>query len=107
MIELTGAHPPEHRLEVGDVVMVRRKLIDKETKKPFDWTYFAVIAAVGKSHRVFGHVILDEKDRERTMLMISGDPHVRVWYLPEEEWPDGIYAFRTKAILEGRLDDIV
>lgn len=108
-IEITGAHPPEHRLKEGDVVMIRRKLKDKETKKPFDWTYFAVITRV--MHRVIvEHVILDEKEREPTTLYLRDltsdeeDRKLRLWYLPEAEWPDGVYAFRTKMILEGRID---
>lgn len=107
-IELTGAHPPEHRLEVGDVVMVRRRLHDKETKKPFDWTYFAVITQV-MHPGIFQHLILDEKEREPRLLYAAEATaeDLRVWYLPEKEWPDGVYAFRTKAILEGRCDAII
>lgn len=110
-IEITGAHPPEHRLEVGDVVMVRRRLKDKQTKRPFDWTYFAVITrAYGRRAGLYETMILDEKDRQpmlmtlRDLISDEEDRKLRLWYLPEAEWPDGVYAFRTKLILEGRID---
>jgi hypothetical protein len=110
MIEITNAFPPEHRLQTGDVVMVRRTLRDKDTNKPFDWRYFAVVTRVDRVDRLRAmmHLILDEKDRQPTTLwLIKPKEEQQVWYLPEEEWPDGVYAFRTKAILEGRVDAIV
>lgn len=105
-IEITGRHPPEHRLEVGDVILVSRELRDKETKKPFQWKYFAMVTKVGRGHQRLEHIILDEKEREPKPLFWSdhAGTEFHVWYLPEAEWPDGVYAFRTKLILEGRID---
>jgi hypothetical protein len=112
-IEITGAHPPEYRLRAGDVIMVHRKLKDKETKEPFWWKYFAVIIEVRNRHQnLVTHMILDEKYREPMVLYMRDftgdtedpDPRLKLWYLPESEWPDGVYAFRTKLILEGRID---
>lgn len=104
-IEITGAHPPEHRLKPGDVIMVKRKLKDTHTKKPFDWTYFALVTQVRRAG--LKHIILDEKDRVPTYIIIGYSVDMRVWYLPEAEWPDGVHVFRTKLILEGRVDDSI
>lgn len=111
-IEITGAHPPEHRFTPGDVIMVHRQLRDKETRKPFVWRYLALVTKVGRRADIaIQHIILDEKEREPTTLYLSmvdvqsGDGRlVRLWFLPEAEWPDGVYAFRTKLILEGRIE---
>lgn len=107
-IEITGAHPPEHRLKPGEVVMVKRKLIDKQTKKPFDWRFFALVLGAQRWRIVL--YILDGKHREApsTMSLAElGDPtQTQLWVLPEGEWPDGVHAFRTKLILEGRIEGV-
>lgn len=104
MIEITGAHPPEHRLKPGDVIMVHRELKDKQTGEPFTWKYLAMIVD-GKRNALnrilIQHIILDDRDRLPTTLFLRD---ARVWYIPEEEWPDGVHVFRTKFILEGRVD---
>lgn len=106
-IEITGAHPPEHRIRPSDVLMIRRQLKDKETSKPFDWTFFAVVIRVVRSS-AFQCMILDDKPDREPMMVRPGifDEKFRVWYLPEKEWPDGVHVFLTKLILEGRLDEI-
>lgn len=103
-IEITNAHPPVYKLEVGDVVMVHKELHDKQTKHPFTWKFFAVVTKVGDRYqRMFQCLVLDEKERKPgTVFLHVGD--TTVWYLTPDEWPDGVYAFRTKLILEGGLD---
>lgn len=106
-IEITGAHPPEHRLQPGDVVMVRRQLIDKKTKKPFDWRFFALVLNIGPRQRFVQWIILDgREDREPVATRMDFSEDFQVWFLPENEWPDGIHAFRTKVILEGRFEGV-
>lgn len=108
MIEITGAHPPEYRPKVGDVIMVHRRLFDEQTKERFWWRYFAVVTRL--SPWVAHHMILDDKpDRKETMLYTYAfDPgDLRIWYVPDDEWPDGVHVFRTKMILEGRLDEVM
>jgi hypothetical protein len=100
-VEITNAHPPAYRLEVGDVVMVHRELTDKQTKKPFTWKFFGVVTKT-VTRRVFACITLDEKKHEVTVFY--DHPNTTVWYLTPDEWPDGVYAFRTKLILEGGLD---
>jgi hypothetical protein len=110
MIEITGAHPPEHRLEVGDVIMVHRELKDKQTGKPFTWKFFALVtragARPGRAARMIWCVILDEKEREERQLA-TYDEQTTIWYLAPDEWPDGVHAFRTKLILEGKVEGMV
>jgi hypothetical protein len=110
MIEITGAQPPEHRLEVGDVIMVHRELKDKQTGKPFTWKYFALITdKKSRSNFVFQHIILDEREREPTWLYAHdyAGTSFHMWYLDPDEWPDGVHAFRTKLILEGKVEGMV
>jgi hypothetical protein len=55
-----------------------------------------------KRYGVFQCVLLDEKERKPQTIFLGHG--VTVWYLTPDEWPDGVYAFRTKLILEGGLD---
>lgn len=111
-VEITGAYPPEHRLKPGDVVIVSRRLFDKQTKQPFTWRHFGVVTSnIGT--RAIRYIVLDEKRRERDSIVWFGEDFnedgadIHVWYLPEDEWPDGVHAFRTRFILEGRLDEVI
>lgn len=105
-IEITGAHPPEHRFKPGEVIMVRRTLLDKKTKKPFDWRYFAIALRVGRSQALQVCILDGREDREPFLLFAQSNHDQTVWFLPEAEWPDGVHAFRTKLILEGRIEGI-
>jgi hypothetical protein len=105
-IEITGAHPPEHRLKAGDVVMVKRK-IEKQGEDTHDWRFFALV--VMSLRREVRAIILDGRSGEqvRTTNVVYDflDPeNLQLWYLPESEWPDGVHVFRTKLILEGGTD---
>jgi hypothetical protein len=109
-IELRSHHPSEHRLQVGDVVMITRPLKDKVTGKPFEWKYFAMVTKLARRNdSVFQHIILDEKEREPTMFYRTDftETGLRIWYLHPDEWPDGVHAFRTKLILEGRIEGLI
>jgi hypothetical protein len=97
-------------VEVGDVVMVHMALRDKVTRKPFIWKWLGVIEEPIGSHaaRVIRFGVAEGKDQVR-VIWNSGDDKegVGVWLLPPERWPDGVHAFRTKLILEGRLDGAI
>jgi hypothetical protein len=110
MIELNGSHPPRIRLEVGDVVMVHMRLNDKQTGKPFWWKWLgAVLEAKGVRHSHFKVIRFGapEGKDEATIRLNFYSEDQRVWFIPPEEWPDGVHAFRTRLILEGRLDEAV
>lgn len=108
-IEITGRDPSDHQLQPGDVIMVHRKLRDKQTREPFTWKFFAVVTKIPRSNFVFQYVILDEHDRKPTWIYVTdyAGTDFHIWYLDPDEWPDGVHVFRTKMILEGRLDEVV
>lgn len=86
--------------------MIDRGLLDRTTKKPFRWKHFGVVLrAVGS--RLVEYMVLDEKPDRKPQWFGIKDNEDRFWYLPEDEWPDGVHAFRTKLILEGRLDEVL
>lgn len=102
MIEITRPHL---RLKPGDVLMVHRELTDKKSKEPYTWKFFAIVLRLLRAGVAVE--ILDERTDRKPMILGFSDPLVHIWYLSDEEWPDGVHAFRTKMILEGRLDEIV
>lgn len=108
MIRLDCVYPLPVELKVGDVLMVHQE-IEPEGEKPFTWKYFAAVCTEPIRRRfacIIGILVLDEKDRKTKLLNLE-DHRYSVWYIPPEEWPDGVYAFRTRFILEGRLDEAV
>jgi hypothetical protein len=109
MIELDGSHPPRVRLKVGDVVMVH-KLVERprDGSKPFWWKWLGTVVQIRK-HRIV-KVIRFGADAGKDVIdfhinSIGDTDNMKVWFIPEEEWPDGVHAFRTRLILEGRLDE--
>lgn len=109
-IRLDCVDPPRIRLKPGDVLMVHRQLRDKETGKPFTWKW---LGAVKKPLRRGGGAVIirfgapEGKDEIAMNFGRMEADDEGVWLIPQEEWPDGVWAFRTKLILEGRLDDAV
>jgi hypothetical protein len=102
---------PKKSLEPGDVLMVARKMYDDARRKPFTWRYFFVIT----SHQAFaawakGLVVGADnprlKDKEVSVQLDDEDWGV-VHYLPPDEWPDGVHAFRMAMVLKGLIPEIV
>lgn len=109
-IEITAAYPRTHNLKPGEVFMCRRRIKPKQHgEKPFDWRFFGLVLRAHRS--AFVYIILDERAESRGPLMISynelHDPEMfQLWFVPESQWPDGVHAFRTKLILEGRIEGV-
>lgn len=96
----------ERKLVPGDVIMVARKMRDKVTKKPFDWKFFMVVTK-HKRWIVRGYVVGGRghlKDNELTLGL--DDDKNTAHYLPIEEWPDGIHAFRMALIMQRKIEDL-
>jgi hypothetical protein len=107
MIELDDSHPPRVRLKSGDVVMVH-KLVERprDGSKPFWWKWLGTVVRAQRHQTVVIRFGADEGKDEITFNRHSmGTDNMKVWFIPEEEWPDGVHAFRTRLILEGRLDE--
>jgi hypothetical protein len=105
-IEITGAHPPRVRLKPGDVVMVRRKMRDRHSDKPFVWKFLATVYKSNSPYRL--RLIRFGADEGKDVMDVHlSDDRNTVHVLTEDSWPDGVHAFRTRLILEGRLDDAV
>lgn len=89
-------------LKPGDVLVIARQLNDKQTGRPFVWHYFGIVLKMrgGTANiiRIGGKEGADESN------VSAYEAETTVSLLPEAEWPDGIYAFRTRLILEGRID---
>lgn len=100
----------ERALLAGDVLMVARK-IDKPRfgNKPYWWRFFFVVT----KHRrwvVRGLVVGTEntslKGKEINLEFDSDDGKNVIQFLPMEEWPDGIHAFRMAMIMQGLIEDL-
>lgn len=106
MIRLDYRVSRQHPLEAGDVLMVAMELNDKHKKgRTFIWRFFAVVTKDNKHRSQVVALVLDEREREPLTLSLAREETV-VHLLAPEEWPDGVHAFRTKAILDGKVDAI-
>jgi hypothetical protein len=108
VIELTDNYPPRYRLKVGDVVMVH-KLVEKpkDGSKPFWWKWLGVVNRAKRHTTMVIRFGADPGMDEVAFYNIGSTDNMKVWFISEEEWPDGVHAFRTRLILEGRLDEAV
>jgi hypothetical protein len=98
-------HGEDHEFALGDVLMVERKMKEKVTGKRWVWRFFLVIAEHDKwSDQVRGYVVGNEKLKGKLYSVDTDDEKNTVHYLPQEEWPDGVYAFRTALILQRKID---
>lgn len=98
----------ERRLVPGDVLMVARKMHDKQTRRPFEWRFFLVVTR-HKRGRVAGMVVGTEHERlkdEELVVAFSDEKNV-IQFLPMDEWPDGVHAFRLAMVLKGQIEDVV
>lgn len=88
----------------GDVLMVAMELEDKQKKgKTFTWRFFALVLKISRGQRC-EVLVLDEKEREPMALSFLR-PNIVIHLLDEDKWPDGVHAFRTKAILDGKVPE--
>lgn len=94
----------ERQLAPGDVLIVQRKVKPAEGGKPFWWKFFMVVVK-HKRWMVEGRRVGAPAGKEE--IRIAFDDHWVVQFLPMEEWPDGVHAFRMAMILQGLIPDIV
>ncbi len=91
-------------VKAGDVLMVAMELEDKHKKgKTFTWRFFALVLK-SKNRMAVEVLVLDEKERE-PMALSYLRPNIVIHLLDEDKWPDGVHAFRTKAILDGKVPE--
>lgn len=104
MAELIG---PGNWLFVGDVIMVNQNGLDRRTSKDFTWRWLGVVvkqpSRLTSSYAGYA-VRLGALDDERARMLFYDADRMTIHRLPEAEWPDGVWAFRTQMILEGRLE---
>jgi hypothetical protein len=101
----------ERQLAPGDVLMVAKKIMKpKFGTKPYWWRFFFVVT----KHRkwfvrglVLGSANEKLKDKEISIEFDDDEDMLVVQYLPMEEWPDGLHAFRMAMVLQGLIPDIV
>jgi hypothetical protein len=102
-IKIDGSYPPRLKLKSGDVVMVHRECYDTVRDEHFTWKFIGAVSSV-RGGRL--EVLRFGADEGKDVMRFSvHDPKYSVYYLTEDGWPDGVHAFRTRLILEGRLDD--
>jgi hypothetical protein len=108
-VKLDGSHPPRLRLKVGDVLMVHKKIKPKDGGKPFIWRWLGtVVKTIGtRGVKMIRFGAPEGKDEMTVGFGSLNDEGEGVWFIPEDEWPDGVHAFRTRLILEGRIDEAV
>ena len=94
----------------GDVVMCCRKMRDKRTNKPFDWKFFMVLTETTDEldSLVEGWVMgaTSEHLKDNPLKLHVGDEKNVIHYLPIEEWPDGVHAFRMQLILQRKIENL-
>lgn len=98
-----GEHGP---VVPGDVVMVSRAMWDKKTKRPFRWRFFLVVTKQ-KRWTIHGYVVGNDKLKDKEIAVSLHDEKNEVQFLPMEEWPDGVHAFRMSMVLRGLIEDVV
>jgi len=89
-------------LNPGDVVFVSREMRDKETRKAFNWRFLGAVVRVGGRDTI--QVEQFGQERDKPLMLTLLDAKNTVYFIPPDEWPDGVHAFRTRLILEGKLD---
>ena len=95
----------ERQLMPGDVLMVGRPIRHKDTGKSFNWQFFLVVTK-HKRWFVKGLRIGAPEGKEEMSVEIS-DEQWTVQFVPMEEWPNGIHAFRMAMVFKGLIPDLV
>lgn len=101
----------ERDLAPGDVLMVARKIKKpKNGGRPYWWRFFFVVT----KHRrwtvrglVVGTSNENLKHKEIGLQFDDDEELQTMHFLPMEEWPDGVHAFRMAMILQGLIEDVV
>lgn len=97
------------KLEPGDVLMVTRRMLDRKTRKPYDWKFFLVVTQHRSRYSsiVKGMIIgaTNERWKDEPVTVLTEDCDTQ--YLPPDEWPEGVHAFRMAMVLKGLIPDIV
>ena len=83
-------------MKPGDVVIVTQLSTDGK----HDWRWFGVITRIPKKGRWIELWRLGDWERKVTIRANDNNFHV----LEEDKWPDGVWALRTRAILEGKIE---
>lgn len=94
----------DRQLDPGDVLMISRKMRDKDTGKRFWWRFFVVVVK-HKRWTIHGRRVGAPEGKEEISLTFDDDWVIH--YLPMEEWPDGLHAFRMAMVLKGLIPDVV
>lgn len=94
----------DRQLDPGDVLMVSRMVTPKDGGKRFNWRFFMVVVK-HKRWLVEGRRVGAPKGKEAITLTFDDDWTIQ--YLPMNEWPEGISAFRMAMVLRGLIPDIV
>lgn len=82
-------------MKVGDVVIVTSTGRDKITGKSYTYRWFGVV-----THERRGVVRAYSLSTTNSRQIMAADAEV----LPQDQWPDGVHALRTAAILLGKID---
>jgi len=84
-------------INVGDVVMVARKFVDKRTGEDYWWKTFRVVSARGNIRNVETTILRMVIDLDKDVRWISADqPDEVVTLLSPEEMPQGVRAMLMK-----------
>jgi hypothetical protein len=93
------------RLEPGDILMVNSAFKPKGTNSYKPWKFFVIVLSANRYKIVGLRIGTDWEDKDRSILILPYNGYkTTCYYLPEAEWPDGVCAFRMKAVLEGRVE---
>lgn len=93
------------KLEPGDILMVNSSFKPKGMTSYRPWKFFVIVMSSNQYKIVGLRIGADWEDKDRSILVLPYRGYkTTCHYLPESEWPDGVHAFRMKAILEGRLE---
>jgi hypothetical protein len=93
------------KLAIGNVLMVNRRMNNEG--RHWTWRYFFLVTAA-KRWAVRGMIIGTHVDnlKDKEIGLGLGDERNTVWFLPEDEWPEGVTAYRMRAIMRGLLPDL-
>lgn len=94
----------ERQLNPGDVLMVSRHITPKDGSKRRWWRFFMVVVK-HKRWAVVGRRVGAPEGKED--IKLTFDDSWVIQFLPMEEWPDGIHAFRMAMVLQGQIPDVV
>lgn len=93
-------------LVAGDVLYIA-KLVEPRGKDPFWWRAYWIVEHPPKHARLVDCMLLKmhpDPDKDHRTFMFGEEPDKQViQYLHPDEYPQGVQAMRTKAIMSGRI----